>query len=89
MKLNEEEMNALSTKKSATGGILLEIKEERNKEIAEKLTESLRTALSKYCNVRVYRPRQMAEITLVGLDVSVTREEVRTAVAREGGCSNF
>lgn len=27
----------------------------------------------------------MAELTLIGLDVSVTREEVRIAVAKEGG----
>lgn len=79
-------MNALSTKRSATGGILLEVRGEKNEQIAEKLTESLRTALGKYRDVRVYRPRQMAEMTLVGLDVSVTRDEVRTAVAKEGGC---
>lgn len=29
----------------------------------------------------------MAELILVGLDVSVTRNEVKIAVAREGGCS--
>lgn len=62
MKLNEEEI-AITTKRSATGGILLEIKDEKNKEIAEKLTEALRTALNKYQNVRVHRPRQMAELT--------------------------
>lgn len=38
VKLNEEEMNALSTKRSATEGSL-EIKGERNKEIAEKLAD--------------------------------------------------
>lgn len=87
VKLNKEEMNTLSTKRSATGGILLEIRGNRNKEIAEKLAESLRIDLSKYRNVRIHKPRQMAESTLVGLDVSVTREEVRRAVAREGGCA--
>lgn len=30
----------------------------------------------------------MAEITLIGLDASVTREEVKAALAREGGCSS-
>lgn len=87
VKLNEEEMNSLSTKRSATGGILLEIKGEKNEQIAEKLAESLRVTLGKFRNVRVHRPKQMAEITLVGLDVSVTKEEMRNAVAREGGGS--
>lgn len=85
--LSEEEINAINTKRSATGGILLEIKGDKNKEIAERLTESLRITLKKYQNVRVHRPRQMAEFTLVGLDVSVSRNEVKTAIAREEGCS--
>lgn len=84
VKLNEEEMNALFTKRSATGGILLEIKEERNSRKTYRIFEN---RASKYRNVRVHRPRQMADITLVRLDVSVTREEVRRAVAREGRCS--
>lgn len=29
----------------------------------------------------------MAEMTLVGLDVSVTKEEIKTAVAKESGCA--
>lgn len=66
--LNEDEMEVLTTKRSAAGGILLEIRGDKNKEIAERLTEALRRARSKYQNVRVHRPRQMAELTLVGLD---------------------
>lgn len=88
VKLNEEEVNFITTKRSATGGILLEIRGERNKEIAEKLTEALRTALSKYQSVRVHRPRQMAELTLVGLDISVTRDEVKQTISKETGCAS-
>lgn len=87
VKLNEEEVNSITTKRSATGRILLEIRGEKNKEIAEKLTEALRTALNKYQSVRVHRPRQMAELTLVGLDVSVTKDEIKHSVARETGCA--
>lgn len=65
----------------------MEVRGENNKQIADKLTESLRTTLGKFRNVRVHRPMQIAEVILVGLDVSVTREEVKTAVAKEGGCS--
>lgn len=59
-------MEAISTKRSATGGILLEIRGEKNEEIAIKLTEALRSALNKFPSIRVHRPRQMAELTLVG-----------------------
>lgn len=87
VRLNEEEVNAITTKRSATGGILLEIKGDGNQTIADKLTEALRAALKKYRDVKVHRPRQMAELMLIGMDVSVTREEVRLTLAREGGCS--
>lgn len=87
VKLSEEEMKALTTKRSATGGILLEIRGEKNKEIAERLTIALRTALCKFPSVKVHMPKQMAEITLVGLDISVTREEIKQVMAKEGGCS--
>lgn len=87
VELSEEESKAINTKRSATGGILLEIKGDKNKEIAERLTGSLRTALQKYQGVRVHRPRQMAEFTLVRLDVSATRKDVKLAIANEGGCS--
>lgn len=87
VKLSDEEMKALTTKRSATGGILLEIKGENNKLIASRLTDSLRNAFRKYENVKVHMPRQMAEMTLVGLDVSITKEEIKLAIANEGGCS--
>lgn len=77
VKLSDEEAKAISTKRAATGGILLEIRGDRNKEIAEKLTDALRVTLRKYQGVRVHRPRQMAEFTLVGLDVSVSRKDIR------------
>lgn len=79
-------MRSLSTKRSATRGILLEIKGENNVQLVEKLTKALRTTLDKFKNVRVHRPRQIAEIILVGIDVSITRDEIKTAVAREEGC---
>lgn len=88
IRLNGEEVNSITTKRSATGGILLEIKGEKNKEIAEKFTGTLRTALSKYQSVRVHRRRQIAELTLVDLDVSVTRDEVKQAIAKEVGCTS-
>lgn len=77
VKLSDEEMKMLSTKRSATGGILLKIKGENNKETAEKLTNSLRAAFKKYPSVKVHIPKQMAEMTLVGLDISISKEEIR------------
>lgn len=85
--LNDEEAKVLTTKRSATGGILLEIRGDKNKEISKRLASSLRMALSKYDNVKVHRPRQMAEATLVGLDVSITRDEIKMAIAKETSCS--
>lgn len=54
IKLNEEEMSSFSTKRSATGDILLEIKGKNNTQLAEKLTEALRTTLNTFINVRVH-----------------------------------
>lgn len=46
-------MKSLSIKRSATGGILLEIREENKNQIAEKITSALRSTLGKYKGVRV------------------------------------
>lgn len=48
--------------KSATGGILLEIKGANNAQLADKLTVTLRSSLKKFQDVRVHQPKQMAEI---------------------------
>lgn len=77
----------MSTKRSATGSILLEIKGANNAQLADKLTVTLRSSLENFQDVRIHQPKQMAEITLIGLDASVTREEVRTALALEEGGS--
>lgn len=63
----------------------MEVRGDKNQETADKIAEALKIVLNKFRGVKMHRPRQMAELTLVGLDVSITREEVRTAVAREGG----
>lgn len=59
------------------GGILLEIREENKNQIAEKITLALRNTLGKYKGVRVHRPKQMTEMNLIGMDESITKEEIR------------
>lgn len=72
-------MKSLSTKRSATEEILLKIKEENKNQIAEKITSALRSeTLSKYKDVRVHRLKQMAEMNLIGMDESITKEKIRT-----------
>lgn len=55
--------------------------------MTDKLTVALRSLLEKFQNVKVHQPKRMTEITLIGLDASVTKKEVRAALALEGSGS--
>lgn len=83
--LTEAEVSNITTKRSTTGSILLEIKGDKNDKIIEKMMQALKNTLEKYKNVRVHRPKQM-EVMIVSLDESVTRSEVAAKIAKEDGC---
>ena len=68
-----------------TGGCLLEISGEGNKEKADALAQKMREVLEPQ-GVKVARPAKSADLRIRGLDDSVTPEEVKSALARAGGC---
>ncbi|XP_028170939.1 uncharacterized protein LOC114360425 [Ostrinia furnacalis] len=70
---------------SATGARLIEVPGAESKDKADKLAIQLRAALGG--DVIVTRPEKRADIRIIGLDESVTREEVAEAMASRTGCS--
>ncbi|XP_063830255.1 uncharacterized protein LOC135079532 [Ostrinia nubilalis] len=70
---------------SATGARLIEVPGAESKDKADKLAIQLRAALGG--DVIVTRPEKRADMRIIGLDESVTREEVAEAVASRTGCS--
>lgn len=73
------------TRKTMTGGTLLEIKGPERKEQAKTLANKIEVVVSG-TGARVSVPRRTAEIRLNRIEESVTREEVIAAVAMTGGC---
>lgn len=75
----------LRLKVSATGARVLEIPGETSGSSADALAEKLRASLDAD-EARVSRPVRCADLRILGLDDSVTEEEVVAAVTRTGGC---
>ncbi|XP_045772158.1 uncharacterized protein LOC123872071 [Maniola jurtina] len=71
--------------RAATGARLLELPRNQTQEQAELLASRLRTALDGIASV--VRPSQSATLRVTGLDDSVTKEKVASAVARVGNCA--
>nr|XP_049702273.1 nuclear receptor corepressor 2-like [Helicoverpa armigera] len=71
---------------TATGARMLEVPGAASGPTADALAERLRASISAD-DARVSRPYKCADLRIMGLDDSVTTEEVVAAVARTGGCS--
>jgi hypothetical protein len=72
-------------RKAMTGGTVLEISDDKNREKAAALATQLTRTLDSN-KVRVTAPFRTAEAMVIGIDVSVTREEIRNTLATEGDC---
>lgn len=81
------DINNSRIRKAANGGILIEIPGSDGSTKADSLAGKLREALSGVA--QVFRPIAKGEILLIGLDESVTTEEVITTVAKKGNCLAF
>lgn len=74
-----------ATKRTLTGGVLIEIrgpeKEEQAKTLASRIEEVLEGT-----GAKVTTPMKTADIRLHRIEESVTAEEVIAAIAKKGGC---
>lgn len=88
-KVNIKELGIeyLRPKRAKTGGIIFEIPVEESGPKADKLAGKLKEALSGREEIRISRPKTMAELRVSGLDDSATMEKVALAIAVKGGCS--
>ncbi|XP_049871995.1 uncharacterized protein LOC126370917 [Pectinophora gossypiella] len=76
----------LRIRKAVTGARVLELAGATSAEKADTLAEKLRESMSGDV-VKVSRPIKRADMRIVGLDDSVTAQEVVEAVATAGGCA--
>lgn len=76
----------LRLRSTLTGARLLEIPGAEGGQTADALAEKLRASINAE-EARVSRPTKCIDMRILGLDDSVTPEEVVAAVARTGGCS--
>ena len=83
--LGELGISALDTKRAATGGLILAVAGEDSATKADRLALVL-TGLMAGKNVRVARPVKMAEARVTGLDDSITKQELASALATAGSC---
>jgi len=79
-------ISSLRTRSALTGALLLEIPGVDNEAKADALASQMRRALDGMDGVSISRPSRSHELRLRGLDVSVTVEDVLSAVAEQGGC---
>ncbi|XP_049887058.1 uncharacterized protein LOC126381645 [Pectinophora gossypiella] len=79
-------ISGLKIRKAATGARVLEVAGASSAEKADSLAAKLRESMSGDV-VKVSRPTKCAQMRVVGLDDSVTAQEVVEAVAKAGGCA--
>lgn len=78
-------ISSVGYKQAATGAKILEVPGSQSGEQADALAEKIRQLLGNEA-VRVDRPTKCVAFRLIGLDESVTREEVAEVVAKDGVC---
>ncbi|XP_049868112.1 uncharacterized protein LOC126374654 [Pectinophora gossypiella] len=79
-------ITSLRIRKAATGARVLEVAGATSTEKADSLATKLRESMSGDV-VKVSRPTKCANMRIVGLDDSVSTQEVVEAVAKAGGCT--
>ncbi|XP_070162482.1 uncharacterized protein [Polyergus mexicanus] len=83
--LTELKIDQTRIRKAANGGTIIEVMGPENSARANALAEKLRQVFQD--QAKVARPVMKGEIRLVGLDDSISAEEVAYVIARDGGCS--
>jgi len=85
-KISLPAMGIFETKirRTAGGGVLIEIPDKENKGLAEKLATKIQAVLGE--EVKVTRPTVKGEMRISGFDNSVTRQELEEKLIDLGGC---
>jgi hypothetical protein len=83
--LAEVAIETIKMRKAMTGAIILEVPGDKDRGKASSLATRLAQILDPAI-VRVAAPTRMAELSVVGVDVSVGKEELRNALASAVGC---
>ncbi|CAH2085694.1 unnamed protein product [Euphydryas editha] len=76
----------LRLKKAATGGRILQVPGATSGEKTDSLAQKLKTVLGD-CMAKISRPTKCACLRILGLDDSVSTDEVIAAIAQQGSCS--
>jgi hypothetical protein len=83
--LEQMQIPSLRFRESATGARLMEVSGPDSSEKADILAAKLRSTLGE--GVRIARPVKTVDLRLSGLDDSITKDDVSTAISLKGGCS--
>lgn len=85
VRLEDMGISHVRPKIAATGAIILKVPCEDSASKADQLAQKLRLALADK-EVRISRPIKSAELRIVGVDESITRDDLAAAVAGAGDC---
>jgi hypothetical protein len=83
--LAEVGIEKMKMRKAMTGVIVLEVLGDKRREKASVLATRLAQVLDP-ATVKVAAPARMAELCVDGIDISITKEELRNALALAAGC---
>jgi hypothetical protein len=83
--LAEIGIEKMNMRKAMTGAIVLEVFGDKDREKASALATRLAQVMDP-ATVKVEAPARMAELRLNGIDISITKEELRNALALAAGC---
>ena len=85
--LGEIGLQAVRMKKAVTGGIVIRVPGDKDREKASLLATRLAGVLDP-SKVRVGAPTIKGELRLLDIDISMEKEELREALAKAAGCSS-
>jgi hypothetical protein len=83
--LAEVGIEKMKMRKAMTGAIVLEVLGDKDREKASALATRLAQVLDQ-ATVKVAAPARMAQLRVDGIDISITKEELRNALALAAGC---
>ncbi|KMQ82830.1 hypothetical protein RF55_21733, partial [Lasius niger] len=84
--LEELKIDDIDCRRAMTGGLLLQIHGKDNQSKAEQLTDKLQSLFASNKNIKVYKPQQMAELRIMGIDDAITCEDIVQTIVKISGC---
>lgn len=82
--LDDLQIKMTKIRRAANGGMVIKVLGKNEQECADALADKLKDVLKD--QARVVRPMIRGEIRLIGMDDSVTKEEVCQVIVQTGGC---